>query len=581
MKQKTNLKRIFGYIGRYLPLLVLSLLLAALSVGATLYIPILIGRAIDGMIGIGQVQFSLIANILVQILALTGIAALSQWLMNAIHNRIAFSVVRDVRNDACRKIQVLPFSYLDTHKTGDILSRIITDAEQFADGLLLGFTQFFTGAITIIGTLFFMFSLQPWIALSVVLISPLSLFVAKFISSKTHHLFLNQSKIRAEQTAFIDEMVGNSKVLQAFSHEDEAEDDFEKINERLFDTSLKATFFSSLTNPCTRFVNSVVYAAIGCFGALFVVATGGVGFTVGALSGFLSYAGQYTKPFNEISGVITELQNALTCVGRVFAFLDEKEEVSDKDCTVLEEKVEGNITLKNISFSYVPSRPLLKGISLDVKSGEHIAIVGPTGCGKTTLINLLMRYYDVTDGQITVDGYPIDSITRHSLRQNYGMVLQETWLFSGTVRDNIRLGKPSATDEEVEAAARAAHAHGFIRRLPKGYDTELGENGGALSAGQKQLLCIARVMLSLPPMLILDEATSSIDTRTESKIQKAFLSMMQGRTSFIVAHRLSTIKEADKILVMKDGNIIEQGSHEALLAQNGFYAHLYHSQFEN
>ena len=579
MKNKANLRRIFRYIGRYTPLLLISLLLAALSVGATLYIPILVGQAIDRMMGVGAVLFDEIWALLTQIVILLAASALAQWLMNVIHNRIAFQVVRDVRCDAFEKIQTLPLSYLDSHKVGDILSRVVTDAEQFADGLLLGFAQLFTGAITIVGTLVFMFVLQPWIALAVVVISPLSLFVAKFITTKTHHLFLAQSKLRAEQTAFVDEMIGNGKVVRAFAHEDEAQADFERINSDLTETSLNATFFSSLTNPSTRFVNSLVYAAIGCFGAFFVMWSGGA-FTVGALSGFLSYAGQYTKPFNEISGVITELQNAFTCVGRVFELLDTPSEVSDADALALSERAKGSVALENVSFAYDPSRPLLQNISLSVEAGQRIAIVGPTGCGKTTLINLLMRYYDVDEGRITVDGRDIRSITRHSLRENYGMVLQETWLSSGTVRDNIRMGRPDATDEEVENAARAAHAHGFIRRLPKGYDTVLGENGGGLSGGQKQLLCIARVMLCLPPMLILDEATSSIDTRTEIKIQMAFSEMMKGRTSFIVAHRLSTVKEADVILVMKDGNIIEKGSHEALLREDGFYARLYHSQFE-
>ncbi len=580
MKNKRNVRRIFRYIGKHTPLLLLSLLLAALSVGATLYIPILVGRAIDNMLGAGMVRFDDIWRILLQIVVLIAASALAQWVMNVIHNGIAFRVVEDVRCDAFEKIQALPLSYLDSHKVGDVLSRVVTDAEQFADGLLLGFTQLFTGAITIVGTLVFMFYLQPWIALAVVLISPLSLFVAKFITTKTHHLFLAQSKLRAEETAFIDEMIGNAKLVRAFSHEDEAQQGFEKIDADLTETSLKATFFSSLTNPSTRFVNSLVYAAIGCFGALFVLGSGGVGFTVGALSGFLSYAGQYTKPFNEISGVVTELQNAFTCIGRVFELLEEPSEPSDNGAACIKEAFKGEVSLQNVSFSYEPSRPLLEDISLAVSAGQRIAIVGPTGCGKTTLINLLMRFYDVNAGTISVDGHDIREITRHSLRKNYGMVLQETWLSSGTVRDNIRMGRPDATDEEVEWAAKAAHAHGFTRRLPKGYDTELGENGGGLSGGQKQLLCIARVMLCLPPILILDEATSSIDTRTEIKIQMAFSEMMKGRTSFIVAHRLSTIKEADLILVMRDGNIVEKGSHEALLEKNGFYAHLYHSQFE-
>ncbi len=580
MKNKLNLRRIFRYIGKYTPLLLVSLVLAALSVGATLYIPILVGRAIDNMIGENAVLFDVIWRLLIQIVILIGISVLAQWVMNVIHNGIAFQVVKDVRCDAFKKIQTLPLSYLDSHKVGDVLSRVITDAEQFADGLLLGFTQLFTGAITILGTLALMFYLQPWIALAVVLISPLSLFVAKFITTKTHHLFLAQSKLRAEETAFVDEMIGNGKVVRAFSHENEAQARFEKINGELSETALKATFFSSLTNPSTRFVNSLVYAAIGCFGALFVLSSGGVGFTVGALSGFLSYAGQYTKPFNEISGVVTELQNAFTCVGRVFELLDEPSEPIDKDAASPKEQLKGEVALTNVSFSYVPERPLLENISLSVSAGQRIAIVGPTGCGKTTLINLLMRFYDVNEGTISVDGYDVRQITRQALRKNYGMVLQETWLSSGTVRDNIRMGKPDATDEEVEWAAKAAHAHGFIRRLSKGYDTVLGENGGGLSGGQKQLLCIARVMLCLPPVLILDEATSSIDTRTEIKIQMAFSEMMKGRTSFIVAHRLSTIKEADLILVMKDGNIVEKGSHEALLAQNGFYASLYYSQFD-
>ena len=585
MKQpvkKGTLRRVLSYIGRYRFLFVLSVLLAAASVVMTLYIPILIGDAIDVMIGKGGVDFSVILMLLQKVFVLIALTAVAQWLMNTINNRITFQVIRDVRNDACAKLQTLPLSYLDSHKSGDIVSRIIADVDQFADGLLLGFSQFFTGVITILGTLIFMLRLQPVITLVVVLITPLSLFVAKFITSRTHHLFLTQSGTRGEQTAFIDEMVGSARIVRAFSHEKIAAEQFDEINERLGDISLKATFFSSLTNPATRFVNSLVYAGIGLFGGLFVMATGAEsgGFTVGMLSSFLSYSSQYTKPFNEISGVITELQNAMTCAGRVFELLDEPSECRDREGALAPEKVKGNISLTDVDFSYTPDRPLIQNFNLAVSAGQRVAIVGPTGCGKTTLINLLMRFYDVTDGKIAVDGTDIRDMTRHALRRNYGMVLQETWLASASVRDNICMGKPDATEEEIVAAAKAAHADGFIRRLPNGYDTLIGENGGSLSAGQKQLLCIARVMLCLPPMLILDEATSSIDTRTELRVQEAFARMMQGRTSFIVAHRLSTIREADLILVMKAGNIIEQGTHRALLEKNGFYAALYRSQFE-
>ena len=574
------LKRVLRYVGRYKPLMLLSLLLAAVSVLMTLYVPILIGRVVDSFVD--KVSIDFILPILLQIVFLVLLTALSQWLMNTVNNRIAFQVVRDVRNDAFRKLQRLPVSYMDSHKTGDTVSRIIADADQFTEGLLLGFTQLFSGILTILGTLVFMLLIHPLIAVLVVVLTPLSLLVAKFIASRTHKLFAEQSASRGRQTAFVEETVGNMQLLRAFSYEARANAEFEKENEELRAISVKAIFFSSLVNPATRFVNSVIYALIGCFGVLAVLNIGfGASITVGALSSLLSYTTQYTKPFNEISGVIAELQNALACAGRVFELLDAKEETPDASNAVFLDTAEGNVSFEGVSFSYVPERPLIKDVTLDVLAGKRVAIVGPTGCGKTTLINLLMRFYDVSDGVITVDGYPITSIRRKSLRSNYGMVLQDTWLSADTVKENIRMGKPDATDEEVEMAAKAAHAHSFIQRLPDGYETVLSENGGNLSAGQRQLLCIARVMLTHPPMLILDEATSSIDTRTELRVQKAFAEMMKGRTVFVVAHRLSTIKECDIILVMRDGDIIEQGSHEALLACGGFYATLYNSQFEN
>ena len=507
-----------------------------------------------------------------------GIIALSQWLMSTLNNKITFEVVRDTRSAAFRRIQKLPLSYLDTKPTGEIVSRVIADVDQFADGLLLGFTQLFTGVLTILGTLVFMLTLHPLITLVVVVLTPLSLFVARYIATHTHDMFKKQSETRGEQTAMIEELIGNQKVVKAFSHEDEALEDFDEVNERLRKCSLKAIFYSSLVNPCTRFINSMVYAGVALTGA-FAVMADPVSFSVGMLSCFLTYANQYTKPFNEISGVVTELQNALACADRIFELIEQPVEEEAADAEPLS-NVQGDVTLAGVHFAYDPSRPLIQGLTQQVRCGQRVAIVGPTGCGKTTLINLLMRFYDVNDGTITVDGKDIRHLTRHSLRRHYGMVLQDTWLRSGTIRDNIVMGKPDATDEEVIAAARASHAHSFIRRLPNGYDTVIGEDGGSLSQGQKQLLCITRIMLCLPPMLILDEATSSIDTRTELKIQDAFARMMKGRTSFIVAHRLSTIRDADIILVMKDGNVIEQGNHDELLSAGGFYANLYNSQFD-
>ena len=565
-------------VRRYTPLLLLSLALTAVSVFCSLYIPILVGNAIDKMIGEGQVVWSLVFSMLARVGIFAAASAVATWLYSMINNRITFLVVRDMRNEAFAHIGKLPLSYIDSHPHGDIVSRVIADADQFADGLLLGFSRFFSGALTILGTLFFMLTIQPIVALVVVVLTPLSLFVARFIASRTYAMFRAQSEARAEQTALVDEVIGAGKLIRAFGIEDEMLDAFDKTNEKLKDTSLRAIFFSSLTNPTTRFINSVVYAGVALSGALVVIMSGGMALSVGGLSSFLSYANQYTKPFNEISGVISELQNALACAARLFALVEEKTEESDAQNALLP-AAEGNVTLSHVDFSYVAEKPLIRDLSLAVTAGKRIAIVGPTGCGKTTLINLLMRFYDVCGGSIAVDGQDIRTVTRHSLRQNYGMVLQDTWLRYGTVRENIAMGRPGATAEEVEQAARAAHAHSFISRLPQGYDTVLGEDGGSLSQGQKQLLCIARVMLCLPPMLILDEATSSIDTRTEIRIQKAFANMMQGRTSFIVAHRLSTVREADVILVMKDGNVIEQGSHDALLAAGGFYEKLYNSQF--
>lgn len=579
--QKGTLKKVLKYVQRHGFFMVLSILFAAITVALTLYTPILIGDAIDLIVGKGQVDFAGIAAILIKTGIIIGITALIQWLMNTINNRITYHVVRDIRNEAFRKIEILPLSYIDAHPYGDIVNRVIADADQFADGLLMGFTQLFTGIVTILGTLFFLFSISWQIAIVVVIVTPLSLFIARFIANRTYRMFRVQSETRGQQTAFIDEMIGNQKVVQAFSHEGEALEEFDRINDRLADCSLKATFYSSLTNPCTRFVNSVVYAGVALAGALICIATAGAvnPFTIGQLSACLSYANQYTKPFNEISGVVTELQNALACASRLFELIEEEPQIPEPADAVELADVKGSVELNDVSFSYVPDRKLIEGLNLSVKPGQRIAIVGPTGCGKTTIINLLMRFYDVNSGSITVEGTDIRNATRNSLRSSYGMVLQETWLRSGTIRDNIVMGKPDATDEEVIEAAKASHAHSFIKRLPQGYDTVITEDGGSLSQGQKQLLCITRVMLCLPPMLILDEATSSIDTRTEIKIQDSFAKMMNGRTSFIVAHRLSTIREADVILVMKDGHIIEQGNHEELLAKNGFYANLYNSQF--
>ena len=576
--QLATLKKVLHYMKHYIPLLVLSVILATVSVALTLYFPILTGRAIDLILAKGRVDFDGIIALAKQGVIVIAITAAAQWIMNMCNNRMTYNIVRDIRKDAFDKIEKLPFSYIDSHSHGDMVSRIIADVDTFADGLLMGFTQLFTGLATIIGTLLFMISINIKITLVVVILTPISLFVASFIAKKTYSMFQLQSKTRGEQTALIEEMIGNQKVVQAFNHEDEALEEFDEINNRLQKYSLRATFFSSLVNPSTRFVNSLVYAAVGITGALAVILKGGA-FTVGNLSCFLSYANQYTKPFNEISGVVTELQNALACAARIFELIEEPAEVADDvDAYVLKE-ADGTVDIEDVYFSYVPDQHLIEDFNLHVKPGQRIAIVGPTGCGKTTLINLLMRFYDTNSGRIKVSGHDIMHMTRQSLRANYGMVLQETWLKKGTIRDNICMGKPDVTEEEMIAAAKASHAHSFIKRLPHGYDTLISEDGGNLSQGQKQLLCITRVMLCLPPMLILDEATSSIDTRTEIRIQKAFLTMMQGRTSFIVAHRLSTIREADVILVMKDGKIIEQGNHETLLAQNGFYANLYNSQF--
>ena len=576
--QLATLKKVLHYMKHYIPLLVLSMILATVSVALTLYFPILTGRAIDLILAKGRVDFDGIIALAKQGVIVIAITAAAQWIMNMCNNRMTYNIVRDIRKDAFDKMEKLPFSYIDSHSHGDMVSRIIADVDTFADGLLMGFTQLFTGLATIIGTLLFMISINIKITFVVVILTPISLFVASFIAKKTYSMFQLQSKTRGEQTALIEEMIGNQKVVQAFNHEDEALEEFDEINNRLQKYSLRATFFSSLVNPSTRFVNSLVYAAVGTTGALAVILKGGA-FTVGNLSCFLSYANQYTKPFNEISGVVTEFQNALACAARIFELIEEPAEVADDaDAYVLKE-ADGTVDIEDVYFSYVPDQHLIEDFNLHVKPGQRIAIVGPTGCGKTTLINLLMRFYDTNSGRIKVSGHDIMHMTRQSLRTNYGMVLQETWLKKGTIRDNICMGKPDATDEEMIAAAKASHAHSFIKRLPHGYDTLISEDGGNLSQGQKQLLCITRVMLCLPPMLILDEATSSIDTRTEIRIQKAFLTMMQGRTSFIVAHRLSTIREADVILVMKDGKIIEQGNHETLLAKNGFYANLYNSQF--
>lgn len=572
----STLKKVLGRIARYRLNAVLSILLSAVYVGLSLYVPILAGRAIDNIIAPGSVDYAQIMLELTKIAVVAAMAALAQWLMNIINNSMTYNVVKDMRTEAFDRLMKLPLSYIDAHPYGETVSRIIADVDQFADGLLLGFSQLFTGILTIIGTLIFMLSVNAPITLAVVILTPLSLFVARFIARRTHSMFARQGEDRAEQTAFVEEMIGNQKVVQAFAHEQANEERFDVINKRLSESSLQAIFYYSITNPATRFINSLVYAAVGLTGAFAAVA-GSI--TVGGLSAFLSYANQYTKPFNEISGVITEFQNALVCAERIFALIEEPTEEPDAaDARVLDH-AEGIVQANAVAFSYAADRPLIKCLDLDVKSGERVAIVGPTGCGKTTLINLLMRFYDVNAGSISVDGTDIRNITRHSLRRNYGMVLQETWLKEGTIRDNIVMGKPDATEEEIIAAAKAAHSHGFITRLPNGYDTVIGEDGGSLSQGQKQLLCITRVMLCLPPMLILDEATSSIDTRTEQHIQHAFAQLMQGRTSFIVAHRLSTIKNADMILVMKDGDIIEKGKHDELVARGGFYAALYNSQF--
>ena len=575
-QRKATLNRVLHKIRPYSAFVVCSLLVAAVSVAAQLYIPILCGDAIDKMLGKGNVDLAGVLRIAVSILVVAAVAALAQWLLSVCNNRITFSVSRDLRNEALRKIQTLPLSYLDSHPSGDIVSRMVADVDTFADGLLMGFTQLFSGILTIFGTLLFMLRENVPITLVVVCITPLSLVVAGFLAKRSYGYFQSQSTVRGKQTALVNEMIEGQKVVQAFGHEAESLAAFDAVNGQLQDVSLKAIFFSSLTNPATRFVNNIVYAGVGLVGALYAV-RGGI--TIGQLSVFLSYANQYTKPFNEISGVVTELQNALACAARVFELLDAEDQVPEAENAAALQP-DGHVQLQDVSFRYLPDRPLIEGFSLDVQPGQRIAIVGPTGCGKTTLINLLMRFYDVNSGSIRVSGTDIRDVTRASLRGSYGMVLQDTWLRAGTVRENIAYGKPDATMDEVIAAAKAAHAHSFIRRLPDGYDTVIAEDGGNISQGQKQLLCIARVMLCLPPMLILDEATSSIDTRTEVRIQKAFARMMQGRTSFIVAHRLSTIREADVILVMKDGHIVEQGNHDQLLAQGGFYAKLYNSQFE-
>lgn len=583
VNQLPTIKKVLKYLSKYKILFTISLILALIIVAATLYIPILVGRAIDMAVGKGEVDFEGIFKILIEIGIISGVTALLQWIMNVCNNRITFGIVRRLRRDAFKKIQELPLSYIDSHPIGDTVSRVIGDVDQFTDGLLMGFSQFFTGVLTILGTLVFMLCINVTITVVVVVVTPLSLFVAAFIAKRTHSLFKKQSETRAEQTALIDEMIGEHKTVVAFSHEDEACEQFDEINERLGKCSLKALFYSSLTNPCTRFVNNLVYAGVALTGALICVSSGGAMLTVGALTSLLNYANQYTKPFNEISGVITELQNALTCAGRVFELIDAPSQIPDApDAHILEgDEVNGRVNIEHVDFSYTPDRELIKDFNLSIENGQRVAIVGPTGCGKTTVINLLMRFYDVDSGKIEVSGYDINDLTRASLRRSYGMVLQDTWLKNGTIRENIAMGKPEASDEEIITAAKSAHAHSFIRQLPNGYDTVIGEDGGALSQGQKQLLCIARVLLCLPPMLILDEATSSIDTRTEMKIQDAFAKMMKGRTSFIVAHRLSTIKEADVILVMNNGRIIEKGNHETLLSENGFYSRLWNSQFEN
>ena len=573
---KEIIKKVLDYIGKYKIFLLLSIILAAISVALTLYIPILTGNAVDCILGPGQVDFAGILVILKKMAVIILLTAIVQWLMNACNNKITYQVIRDVRDEAFRKLEILPLKYIDGQAHGDIVSRIIADVDQFSDGLLMGFTQLFTGVITIIGTLLFMISINVTTTLIVVVLTPLSFFIANFIAKRTFKMSKLQSETRGEQTALIDEMIGNEKVVKAFSREEKVIEQFDEVNNRLEKASVKAIFFSSLTNPCTRFVNSLVYAGVGIVGA-FLAIRGRI--SVGQLSSFLSYANQYTKPFNEISGVVTELQNAIACAGRIFEFIEEEPQIPDAEDAIVLKQPKGEIDIQDVAFSYTEDQKLITDLNLHVKPGQRVAIVGPTGCGKTTVINLLMRFYDVNKGSIQVDGVDIRKLTRDSLRKGYGMVLQETWLKSGTIKDNIIMGKPDATMEEVIAAAKASHAHSFIKRLPNGYDTVISEDGGSLSQGQKQLLCITRVMLCLPPILILDEATSSIDTRTEIKIQKAFATLMEGRTSFIVAHRLSTIREADIILVMKDGNIIEQGNHETLLAKGGFYAGLYQSQF--
>lgn len=576
-EKKGTIKNVWKYISRYRAYLVFSIFLSAIIVVLTLYVPILVGYAIDGIIGPGNVDFAGILKILVRIGAVVAATAALQWIMNAVNNKITYNVVRDLRLAAFSKIQKLPFSYLDSHSSGEVVSRVIADADQFADGLLMGFTQLFSGVMTIIGTLFFMFRINIWIALVVVCLTPISLLVAKFIASRTYQMFMEQSEMRAEQTSLIDETINNLKVVKAFSREKKTIDEFDEINGRLYDCSLKAVFFSSITNPATRFVNNIVYAAVALTGAI-AACSGHI--TVGLLSSFLSYANQYTKPFNEISGVVTELQNAIACAERLLKLINEKQETPElADAKTLAD-VKGYVDIKDVCFSYSPDKKLIENLELHVEPGQRIAIVGPTGCGKTTMINLLMRFYDTDSGVISVDGEPIKELTRHSLRTSYGMVLQETWLKSGTIRENIVMGRPDASEEEIIAAAKAANSYGFIRRLPNGLDTVIGEDGGSLSQGQKQLLCITRVMLCRPPMLILDEATSSIDTRTEIRIQQAFNKLMQGKTSFIVAHRLSTVREANVILVMNNGRVIEQGSHSELMEKNGFYADLYNSQFK-
>lgn len=575
-RQKEILFKVLGYIRKYWIYLGISILMAAFTVALTLYVPILTGDAIDLIIDKGLVDFQGIGGILVKIAAAIGLTAVAQWMMNVCNNKMTYGIVRDIRDQAFRKVEILPLKYIDSHSYGEVVSRVIADVDQFADGLLMGFTQLFTGIVTIFGTLAIMLTINVGITAVVVCITPVSFLVANFIAKKTYHMFRKQSETRGEQTALIDEMVGNQRVVQAFGYEGNAMERFDEINGRLQECSLKAIFFSSITNPATRFVNSLVYAGVGITGA-FLAIRGGI--SVGKLSCLLTYANQYTKPFNEISGVITELQNALACAGRILELIEEEPQIPDKENAVILENVKGNVALRDVSFSYVPDKKLIQGFDLQVKPGQRVAIVGPTGCGKTTIINLLMRFYDVDGGSIRVENTDIREVTRKSLRTSYGMVLQETWLKMGTIRENIVMGKPDATEEEMVAAAKAAHAHSFIKRLPEGYDTMIAEDGGNLSQGQKQLLCITRVMLCQPDMLILDEATSSIDTRTELKIQNAFAKLMEGRTSFIVAHRLSTIQEADIILVMKDGNIIEQGNHQSLLAQGGFYAELYNSQF--